>query len=101
VKPLETIYWLRFGFGTIAGLVCAGYALATGTISNLRFETSTLLNGIALTIIVYFLSYYYIKYKFRTQVEKTSKLMTTGIGIYLLVWMVLWILIYTILAGPV
>jgi hypothetical protein len=99
VKPLETIYWLRFGLGMVAALVCTGYNLATGTISNAIFNWDSLLNGISLAIIVYVISYYYLKYRFRNVVQKTSKIVSAGIGIYFLSWIVFWTLLYTIIAG--
>jgi hypothetical protein len=99
VKPLETIYWLRFGLGIVAALVCLGYNFGTNTISSTDFKWETLLNGISLAIVVYLMSYYYIKYKFKPIVEKTSKIFTAGIGIYFLSWMVFWAMLYTIMAG--
>jgi len=99
VKPLETIYWLRLGLGIVAALVCIGYNLATNTVSSTLFRWDTLLNGISLAIIVYGASYYYLKYKFRARVEKTTKIFTSGIGIYFLSWIVFWTLLYTMIAG--
>jgi len=99
VKPLETVYWLRFTFGVLAALVCVGYGVGTNTISSGSPGFNIFLNGMSLAIIIYLVSYYYIKSKFKLRVEKTQKLFTAGIGIYFLVWIVLWALIYTILAG--
>lgn len=76
-----------------------GYGLATNTISSTQFVINTFLNSMSLAIIIYLLSYYFIKSKFRPKVEKTPKLFTTGIGIYFLAWVVFWTLLYTILAG--
>lgn len=58
-----------------------------------------LLNSGSLAIIIYLLSYYYIKYKFRPLLQKTHKLFTAGIGIYFLAWIVVWALLYTLMAG--
>lgn len=99
MKPLETVYWLRFAFGTLAAIVCVGYGVGTGAISNTSFVVNTFLNSMSLAIIVYLLSYYYIKSKFKLRVEKTQKLFTAGIGIYFLAWIVFWALLYTIIAG--
>lgn len=56
------------------------------------------MNGLSITLIIYLVSYYVIKSKFVNQVEKPQKLMTTGIGIYFMSWIVFWVLFYTLLA---
>lgn len=57
------------------------------------------LNSMSLAIIVYLLSYYYIKSKFKLKVQKPQKLFTAGIGIFFLAWIVFWALLYTVIAG--
>jgi hypothetical protein len=99
MKPLETVYWLRFGFGILAALVSLGLALATNAISNTQFLSPTFFNSASLAIIIYVLSYYFIKSRFALQVQKPQKLVTAGIGIYFLAWIVFWALLYTIFAG--
>ena len=92
------MYWLRFGFGILAALVCIGYGMAANAISSTKFSVDVLLNSVSLAIIVYVLSYYVIKAGFRLKVQKTQKLFTTGIGIYFLSWMTFFALLYTMLA---
>lgn len=105
MKPLKAIYWLRLALGIVAGLICVGFALATGAIPNIDptetfpMDISVLMNGVSIAIILYLLSYYVIKWRFVNKVEKPSKLMTTGIGIYLLSWIVFWVLLYTLFAA--
>jgi hypothetical protein len=99
LKPLETVYWLRFGFGILAALVCIGYGVVANAISRTTFQYNLLLNSVSLAIIVYVLSYYVIKAGFRLKVQKTQKLLTTGIGIYFLSWITFFALLYTMLAG--
>lgn len=62
-------------------------------------SVTKLLNSGSLAIIIYLLSYYYIRYKFRPLLQKTHKLFTAGIGIYFLAWIVVWALLYTLIAG--
>jgi hypothetical protein len=102
LSPLEKIYYVRVGLGVLAGSVCTGFGLATGSITNgsSPFDYTSLLNGITLMLVVYLLSYYVIKARFTGKVAKPTKLMTTGIGVYILAWMVCWVLLYTIIAGP-
>jgi hypothetical protein len=100
LKTLEIVYWLRFGFGILAALICIGYAMAANAISSTQFSANLLLNSVSLAIIVYVLSYYVLKAIFRLKVQKTQKLLTTGIGIYFLSWITFYALLYTALAPP-
>ena len=99
MRPLETVYWLRFVLGILAALVCVGYGVGTNAmdLSN-GFSFNVFLNSTSLAIIFYLLTYYLVKYKFKPLVQKPQKLLTTGIGIYFLSWIVFWTLLYTILA---
>ena len=97
MRPLEKVYWLRFALGIVAALVCTGFGVATNAISNSKFVITDLMNGIALALITYLLSYYAIKAMFVKKVQRPQKLLTTGIGVYLLSWIVFWVLFYTFL----
>ncbi|MEM1566754.1 MAG: hypothetical protein QW510_06735 [Candidatus Bathyarchaeia archaeon] len=100
MKPLETLYWLRFALGVLTALICVGYGLATNTV-KIDSDVHVLGRGIAFAFIVYTLSYMVIKPKFMWKVDKPQKILTTGIGIYILSWLVFWVLLYTILIGGV
>jgi len=99
MKPLVTIYWLRVALGIVAASICTGYVLARGPISKTNFTYITLMNGLSIALVVYLISYYIIKRRYINKVEKPTKLMTTGIGIYFISWIVFWILFYTLLAA--
>jgi hypothetical protein len=89
--------------GIIAAFLCVGYALATGRISKdpgVNSDITMLLNGISIAIITYIASYYLMKHHFALIVEKPQKIFTMGIGIYFLSWIVFWVLLYTVIAGP-
>jgi hypothetical protein len=101
MNPLEKVYWLRFGLGIIAAFLCIGFGMVTNAIVNQGFQFSNFMNGMSLALITYIVSYYPIKSKFKTKVKKRQKLFTTGIGIYLLSWIVFWTLLYTTIAGSV
>jgi hypothetical protein len=81
------------------GIVAAGVSTL---IALLRDELSytTFVNGITVALAIYLISYYILKAKFATKLEKQSKIMTQGIGLYFFTWLVFWILIYTISKGP-
>jgi ABC-type uncharacterized transport system permease subunit len=95
VKPLVMIYWLRL----VLGVIAASLSTLLAVLSN-ELSVTTFINGITVALAVYLISYYILKAKFVTKVEKQSKLMTQGIGIYFFTWLVFWVLMYTILKGP-
>ena len=101
MTPLKVIYWLRFALGIVAAFICIGYGLLTGTITNnpSLFTYTTFMNGLSLALITYIVSYYVLKTTFASKVEKPTKLLSMGIGIYFLAWIVSWALLYTLIAG--
>jgi hypothetical protein len=101
MTPLEKIYWLRLALGIVAALICAGYGIAAGVISNKEFPLNTFFNSLSIALIVYIISYYIIKRRFILKVEKPQKLASTGIGIYFTSWLVIWVLLYTIIAATI
>lgn len=95
------VYWLKLVLGIIAAVICLGYGIATDMIRNDAFILSTFMNSLSLAIVIYLISHYLvIKRMFALQVEKPQKLFTMGIGVYFLTWIVLWVLLYSIIAGP-
>lgn len=95
MKPLELVYWSRLVTGVIAALVCIGYVLAVYGQPGPLLDYGILFNSLSLSIIVYVLSYYIIKLRLQDKVTKTQKLLTTGIGIHFLAWIVIYALFYT------
>jgi hypothetical protein len=57
-------------------------------------------NSASIAIIVYIASYYVLKSRFGPKVSKPQKILTAGIGIYILAWLVIWALLYTLAAAP-
>jgi hypothetical protein len=95
VKPLVTIYWARLGLGIVAAILSALLAIIQGELS-----LTTFINSLTVALLVYLVSYYVFKSIFMAKVEKQSKIMTMGIGIYFFTWIVFMILFYSILKGP-
>jgi len=90
LKPLNIIYWSRVCSGILAGVICTvGWALA-GLFGNF-------IEGLSMAIIIYILTYYVYKLLFITKVEKSSKVLFTGIGAYFLTWIVAWVLFSTLM----
>jgi len=92
MKPLVLIYWTRLALGIVAALISALVATMQSASS-----LNTFLNGITIALAIYLISYYGLKAKFHDKVEKPSKIMTMGIGIYFISWIVFFILVYSIM----
>jgi hypothetical protein len=95
VRPLITIYWARLSLGIVAAILSALLAIIRDELSF-----TTFMNCLTIALLVYLVSYYLFKAKFRAKVEKQSKIMTMGIGIYFFTWIVFMILFYSILKAP-
>jgi hypothetical protein len=97
------IYWVRFGLGVAAGFaswvvtVLSGLALSKA----LWYNINAFLNGITVALLVYLASYYILKSVFSKKVEKQSKIMSMGIGIYFFTWIVTWVLVFSVWTGQV
>ena len=99
MKPLTIIYWTRAGLGLVIGILCAVYIYFSATTDLVSLYT--LLTGISFAMLFYITTYYIIKFKFFARVEKQSKLITQGIGIYFFSWIISWTLIVTLLMPSV
>jgi hypothetical protein len=95
VKPLVLIYWTRVALSIVAAAISAVVATMQSADS-----LTTFVNGLTIALLIYLLSYYVLKAKFLTKVEKQSKIMTMGIFMYFIAWAVFFILFYSILIGP-
>ncbi len=92
MTPVVQLYWLRVALGIVSGVVTAFVAL----IGN-PTDIATLFNCISLSIIIYFLSYYVLKVVYKNKIEKQSKILSTGIGMYFFSWIAFLVLFYTII----
>ncbi len=99
MKPLSIIYWTRAGLGLVIGLLCAAYLYVS--VSRELASVFTLLTGLSFALLFYIATFYVVKLRFLGRVEKQSKLMTQGIGIYFFAWLVSWILVVTLLLPSV
>ena len=95
MRPLVLIYWTRLALGIVAAIISALVALNLDALDFTTFTTS-----LTIALMVYLLSYYPLKAKFYNKVEKQSKIMTMGIGIYFIAWAAFFVLSYSILRGP-
>ena len=95
MRPLVIIYWARVVLGIISGSISTVLTLSMG-----ERGLPTFLNGLTIALVVYLITFYIIKAKFAKTVEKPSKLMSQGIGIYFFAWLLTWIMLYTLIIGP-
>ena len=95
MKPLVLIYWTRVALAIAAAAISTVITLMFG-----ERGISTFLNGLTIALLVYLIAYYILKAKFKNQIEKQSKIMTMGIGIYFFTWILVWVLMYSIVLGP-
>lgn len=90
MKTLSIIYWSRAGLGVVAALINVLFDLSMGV------ETSSFLRGLSSAMLLYILTYYVFKRLFMARVRKPSKVFTTGIGAYFVIWVAAWVLFYTL-----
>jgi hypothetical protein len=105
VNVLTRIYWLRVALGAVAGLVSTSVSFIGQSVSGTPIlkqvsDTGTLFNGITIALLIYLISFYFLKARYSAQVEKKSKIMSMGIFIYFFTWLVAWVLTLSITIGP-
>jgi len=106
VDLLAKIYWIRVGLGAIAGLISTAAVLLFQTLApsttllSLVGSTNTLLNGITVALLIYLISYYVLKAKYSSKIEKQSKIMSMGIFIYFFTWLIVWVFALSAIIGP-
>ena len=86
MRPLSLIYVSKI----LLGILTASLSV----IFNI-FLSADVFTAIALGILVYWLSDRILKRMFAGQVEKSSVITKTGIGIYIISWVFFWALFYT------
>jgi PKD repeat protein len=87
MKPLTIIYIIRVFLGIVAAAIAAFTVSLSGG--------NPLMNGITVALATYLVTYYLLKWKFTPKVDQQSKILTMGIGIYFMMFIVCWVLIIT------
>ena len=85
MEPLNLIYLIKVCLGALTAIIC------------LIIPVTDLFTGISVGLMVYLVSDRLLKQIFIEKVEKPSTVTKTGIGIYVIIWVFFWILIYTAL----
>ncbi len=92
LKPTSVIYYSRLVAGILMGIV------------------STLLSGydpagylqLSLAVTAYLFTYYILRFGFKidpTKLRSKNQILTLGIGTFFLIWILVWVLTYTIFIG--
>ncbi|RJS85047.1 hypothetical protein CW706_02450 [Candidatus Bathyarchaeota archaeon] len=82
MKPLDVIYMVRAILGALTAFIC------------LFMRINDIIVALAIALLIYLLSDKVLRQIFIGKVEK-SKITRTGIGVFFVTWIFLWILTYT------
>lgn len=83
------IYWFRVLLAIATGFISAFFGLAG----------SEAIRGFLFGIIIYIASYYILRFGFGITPESVGnghKLMTNGLGSFIVIWIMVWALLYTL-----
>lgn len=92
IKPTDQIFWLRAIFGVLTGLILGILTINTNFAGQ---------NGILFAVLMYITSYYIAKIKFSSEipVKDSRKIITAGLGSFIMLSLFTWILINTLFAS--
>ena len=91
MTPIVQLYCIRIMLGMVAAALSAAAALLMGNAA----EISTFVNSLTVALLVYLLTYYILRATYKNKIEKQSKIMSTGVGMYFFTWIAFLILFYT------
>jgi ABC-type uncharacterized transport system permease subunit len=83
LETLNIIYLTKICLGLLTALIC------------ILVGVNDLLSGVGLALMIYLGSDRILKQVFVNKVEKPNEITKTGIGIYIIMWLFSWILIFT------
>ena len=91
MTPITQLYWIRVLLGIVAGVITAVIAAYFYTLTDI----TTLVNSITVALLIYFVTYYILKASYKDKIEKQSKILSTGIGMYFFSWVAFFVLSFT------
>lgn len=95
MKPISLLYLIRVVLGITAAIICTLYNYFLG----FSFTISDLFRGLTITLAFYIVTYYAMKTYFLKKIDKPRKILSTGIGAYLVTWIVIWSLLSTVIVN--
>ncbi len=89
MKPLDKVFWIRVAIGALTGLLLGLLTAVVGIGGE---------NVIFIGILMYILTYYLARFTVSAQIppKEARKLVTTGLGSYIMLVLFIWILVNTI-----
>jgi hypothetical protein len=94
MTPVVKLYWIRVSLGIVAAVVTA--VLARFVFATTTGDFTPLINSITVALLIYFITYYILKPIYKNKIEKQSKILSTGIGMYFFAWIAFFVLLYTV-----
>ena len=93
MTPITQLYWIRVLLGLVAAALSAVVAFYLGTANDI----SILVDTITVALIIYLASYYPLRAFYKNKIEKQSKILSTAIFMYFMVWIPFMVLFYTLI----
>lgn len=89
MRPIDKIFWMRIGFGVLAGIIAGMLGYLSSNPMAFR--------GVGVGFMIYFLSYIVARVSFGKNLPPTDyrKMVTTGLGGYVFMFLFIWILYNT------
>jgi uncharacterized membrane protein YwzB len=102
MKPSTSLYWIRAVLGVSIGALNALYDYAAGNISASHpISINDLLTGLAFAMLFFVITYYVLKIFYVDKFQKKSKVLSTGIGTYFILWIMAWVLIDSVIRASI
>lgn len=97
MKPSTSLYWIRAVLGVTIGALDALYDYFAGVVSQTMFSINDFFTGLAFALLFFIITYYVLKIFYVDKFQKKSKILSTGIGTYFLLWIVAWVLMDSVI----
>jgi uncharacterized membrane protein YjfL (UPF0719 family) len=98
MRASTSLYWIRVALGVAIGAIDALYDYWVGILSaSHSVSLDDFLAGLTFAILFFIVTYYILKIFYSNKFQKKSKIMSTGIGTYFIVWLVTWVLIVSVI----
>jgi hypothetical protein len=93
--PFDKLYWFRIVLGAVAGIL----AKVVFTPSLSPTSVADYADGILVGMIFYLSSYYFARYVWYRKLDREflSKLYTTAIGGFIMIFLFTWVLLFTLI----
>lgn len=96
MKPSTSLYWIRAVLGVVIGGL-DGLFDYSANIDPTKFSIDYLFTGLSFALLFFIITYYLLKIFYINKFQKKSKVLSTGIGAYFILWIVAWVLVYSII----